>query len=113
MFAAGHQASKAFAQAHLGLPADVLDAFGWCFQSQLQMSTDWGGVARGPSPFDEGTPRMGIAGFGDRPLPVALRTGILRGPHPQAPPELSGMVKAGEVPELSHHRNRHRELHAA
>jgi hypothetical protein len=76
MFPAGQQASIAFAQPHLGLPTDVLDGFGLCFQSQLQMAADFGGILIGPSAFNDGPTRMGLAGCGDGPLPASLATGI-------------------------------------
>jgi hypothetical protein len=76
VFAASHQASKAFAQPHLGLPTEVLDRLGELFQPELQVATDLGGLPVGPGPFDQGASGMSITGVGDRPLPAALPTGI-------------------------------------
>jgi hypothetical protein len=40
VFAASYESSIAFTQSHLCLSADVMDRFAWCFESQLQVSTD-------------------------------------------------------------------------
>src|SRR5262245_26139115 len=53
MFASGHQVAVAFAQPDLGFPADVLDHLGLFFESQLEMSTDLGGIAVRPGAFDQ------------------------------------------------------------
>jgi hypothetical protein len=76
MFASGDQASIAFAQSDLRLPADVLDGVGLLLEPQLYMPTDLGGIPVGPGPFDQGASGMGVPGFGDRTLPAALTTGI-------------------------------------
>jgi hypothetical protein len=47
VFALGHESAVTFTPPDLGFPTDVLDDLGWCFQSQLQMSADLGGVAIG------------------------------------------------------------------
>jgi hypothetical protein len=57
-------------------PPEVLDRLRELFQPELQVAADLGGIAVGPGPFDEGAAGMGVAGFGDGPLPAALTTGI-------------------------------------
>ena len=52
MFPAGHQASVALTQPHLGFPAAGLDDFGWLCKPALEVSTALRGVASGPGPFD-------------------------------------------------------------
>ena len=61
VFAACAQVSLAFAQPHLRFPTDVLEGFGQLFHAQLKMPADFGGVPVGPSAFDEGAARMGVA----------------------------------------------------
>ena len=58
VFASGDQASIAFAQSDLRLPADVLDGFRLLFEPQLYMPTDFGGIPVGPGPFDQGASRV-------------------------------------------------------
>jgi hypothetical protein len=65
VFAASQEFSIAFAPSHLSLPADVLDGFGWCCESQLQVSTHLGGILISPSAFHESPTGMGVPGFGD------------------------------------------------
>jgi hypothetical protein len=52
MFAACDELPIAFTEPDLGFPTDVLDDFGLCFQSQVYVSADLGGIAVGPGPFD-------------------------------------------------------------
>jgi hypothetical protein len=108
VFPACQQFPIAFTEAYLRLPAEVLDGCGWCFEPELYMSTDFGGVAISPGPFDEGPTGMAIPSFGDGTLPTALPTGVFRGKQSQAFHALPGSVKARQVPQF-----RHRELHAA
>ena len=68
IFAMGHQASKALAQPHLCLPADVLDGLGLAFESQVQLSTDFGRIAIRPRAFDKHATDMAITGFSDGSL---------------------------------------------
>ena len=77
MFAFGHESSVAFTQPDLGLPADILDDLGLFFQSQLQMSTDLGGIAVGPGAFHQSPSGMGVTGFGHRTLLAPRTRGIL------------------------------------
>jgi len=76
IFASGNQAAIAFAQPYLCLPADVLDGLGLLFEPQLQMATDFCGLAIGPRPFDERSTGMGITGLGQGTLPAPLPAGI-------------------------------------
>ena len=112
MFPSCHQASNAFAQPHLRLPADILDGVGLLFEPQLYMPTDCGGIAIGPSPFDQGTTRMGMAGFGTGPLPASLTAGVFRGDQPQAFHQLPRVLEARQVAECSHGGDGHGELDA-
>jgi hypothetical protein len=102
MFPPGHEASKAFTQAHWRLPPDVLDGFGLVFKSQLQRSTDFGRVAIRPGTLDECSTGMGIPGLGEGPLPAAFTTGVCRGDEPQEFHQWSGILKACEVAQFSH-----------
>jgi hypothetical protein len=83
------------------------------FKPQLEVPTDFRGVARGPGAFHEGAAGMGVASFGDRTLMASLSTGVLRGDEPQEFHELSGSIEAGEVSEFRDGRHRHGELHPA
>ena len=76
------------------------------------MPTHLGGIPIGPGAFNESTTGMGIAGFGDGPLPAALPRGIFRGDQAQEFHEFSGVLKAGEVTEFGHGGDGHGELHA-
>src|SRR5262245_43988080 len=76
VFASCDEASVAFTESDLGLPADVLDDFGLCFESQLQMSADFSGRAIGPGAFDEDASGRGVARFGHRPLSALLPRGV-------------------------------------
>jgi hypothetical protein len=67
VFALAHQASIAFAQPHLRLLTDVLEGLRELFQPELQVATDFGGVAICPGPFDQGASGMGVAGLRDAP----------------------------------------------
>ena len=111
-FPRAHQLSVAFAQAHLGLPTDVLDGLGTLLQAQLEMPTDFGGVAIGPGAFDQGTAGMGVARLGDAALTAPLSTGVFRGGQAQVVHQLSGVVEAGEVAEFGHDGDGDGELHA-
>jgi hypothetical protein len=113
MFAAGPQASIAFAPAPLGLPAEVLEGVGWAFQSALEMPTHVGGIALGPGPFHQSSTGRGVAGFGEGTLPASLPTAILRGDEPQALHQLSGVLAAREVAKLCHRGDGHGARHAA
>jgi hypothetical protein len=83
MFPASHQALVVFAQSDLDFPADVLDGFGWLYQSKLEMPADFGGIAVRPGAFHERAMRMSIAGCGDRTLLASLPCGIFRGISPK------------------------------
>ena len=63
VFALRHQALVALAQPDLGLPTDVLNAFGLVFEASLQMATHLRGRAVRPSAFDQHAARMGITGL--------------------------------------------------
>jgi hypothetical protein len=76
VFASCHEASVTFTAPDLGFPTDVLDGFWLCFESQLQMSADFSGIALGPGAFDEDASGMGVARFGNRPLSALLPRGV-------------------------------------
>jgi hypothetical protein len=76
LFASCNQAARAFAQPYLCLPADVLDGLGLLCESQLQMATDFCGIAIRSRPFDERSTGMGITGFGQGTLPAPLPAGV-------------------------------------
>src|SRR3990172_10862809 len=59
------QTPVALAQAHLGLPGDVLDALGEMLLSLLDQGRDPGRVAIGPGPFDQDAAGVAVSGLGD------------------------------------------------
>src|SRR6266581_8869811 len=59
VLAPGEQATVAFAQAYLRLPADGLDFRGQLLQPKLKMPADLGRVPIGPGAFDERAPGVG------------------------------------------------------
>jgi hypothetical protein len=90
-----------FAEPHVGLPTDILEACGELFQPELEMAPHRRRVARGPGPFDQGASGMGMTRLGKTSLPPALATVVFRGGKAEITHEVSGVVKAGAVPELS------------
>jgi hypothetical protein len=100
-----------FAEPHLGLPTDILEVFGYLFQPELEMATHLSRVAIGPGAFDEGTSGMGVTRLGDTSLTPALATGVFRRGQAEITHELSGVVKPGEVTELSRDDHGDGELH--
>ena len=108
-----HQASTAFAQAHVGFLTDVLDGCGWLLESQLHAATDFRGIPVRPGAFDQGSTGMTMARCGDGALTTPLTRGVCRGHQAHELHEVSGMIKAGEVSEFSDHGDRHRALDAA
>jgi hypothetical protein len=61
MFAAGHESPVTFTEPHLGLATDVLDHFGLCFQSQLQVTADLRRIPVRPGAFHKSPTGMGTA----------------------------------------------------
>jgi hypothetical protein len=110
--ACGQAVAVAFAQSHVGVPTEVLARVGGLFPSPVQMPTDCGGVARGPSPCDDGAPGVGVTGLGHGPLPAALATGVCRRKQAHRLPPLSGVIDACEVPACGHRGDGHGALHA-
>ena len=76
------------------------------------MSADFGGIAIRPGPFHERATGMGIASFGEGPLPASLTAGILRGDETQEFRHLSGVIEAGEVSPFRHGGHGHGKLDA-
>lgn len=76
VFAAGQQASIAFAQPHLRRPTDLLEGLRELFPPELSVATDLGGIAVGPGAFDQNASGMRVPGVGERPLSASLPTGI-------------------------------------
>jgi hypothetical protein len=113
VFPAGDQVSVTFTAPTLGLPADVLDGFGWLFQSELELPAEFSRIAIRPSAFHQGATGMGGAGVGDRTLSAALASGVFRGNQPQKFHEFPGVIEAREVAEFGHHGDRHGALDAA
>ena len=83
MFASCHESSGALTPPDLGLPADVLDDLGWCFQSPWQMSADLGGIAVGPGAFDQSPSGLGVTGFGHGTLLAPLTEAYAEGIKPK------------------------------
>ena len=101
----------AFAQPDLCLPTRVLDRRGEFFQAALQVPTHLGRIAVRPGPFDQRPTGMGIASLREAALASALATGICRWRQAQIIHELSRVIEAGQVAELSDGGDRHRQLH--
>ena len=112
MCPACREAAKAFAQAYLRLPTDVLDRLRELFQSALQVAANFGGIPVGPGALHQDTTRMGIAGFGDRPLPPPLSTGLFYADQTEIFHQLSGVLEGCKVSEFRHGGHGHGELHA-
>jgi hypothetical protein len=110
VFPSGHESSIAFTQPDLGLPADVLDDFGLLFQSLLEMPPDLGRRAVAPGALDQDASGVRVARFGNGTLPALLSGRIFRGNQAQAFPQLSWVLKAGQVADFCHHGNGHSAL---
>jgi hypothetical protein len=107
----GREASKAFTQPPLGLPADILHRLGEFFETALEMAADLGRRAVGPGPFNQRSAGLGIPRLGQAALTTGLTTGIFRRGEPPRTPELSGGSNAGEVAEFCYHGHGHGERH--
>jgi hypothetical protein len=105
------QSSLPFAEPHLGLPTDILEAFGRLFQTSWERSTHLRRVAIGPGAFDQGASGRGMASLGAASLTTALATGIFRRGEAEITHEWSGLVKTGEVTECGHDGHGDGELH--
>jgi hypothetical protein len=79
IFPSGASLSVALAQAYLRLPTAILDRLGYLLQASLQMPTDFGRVAIGPSAFDQGTAGMAVARLGEASLLAPLSRRVFRG----------------------------------
>ena len=113
VFAAGHQAAVALAEAHRGFPADILERFGHFCQPELAVATPLGGVAIGPRACDEDPPGRGVARCGEAPLPPSLPPGGCTRDQPQLAHELARRGKAREIPPLGNQSDGGEELYAA
>jgi hypothetical protein len=100
MLPLGHEPTVALAKAHLGFPGDVADRLGEGFLTLLHRTAHLGVVAIGPSPLDEDTAGVGIAGLGDPPEPAGVAGRILGRGESQITHELSWAIKTTETPEL-------------
>ena len=107
VFASCHASSVALPEPDLGLPTDVLDAWRLFFQSQLQVSTDCGGIAIGPGAFAQDASGVGVTGCGHRPLPAVVASRGLRGHQPHALHQCSGGLNACQVTTVGHHGDGH------
>jgi hypothetical protein len=106
------QASRAVTQAHVGLPADVLQSLGVFFASQWQRPADLGGRAVRSGAFNQSLAGMGMTGLGHRPLLAPRTRGRLRGEQAHELHALSGMIKARQVAECRHGDDRNSARHA-
>src|SRR5262245_20795158 len=111
MFAPCAEASIPCAQPDLGLPADVLEDLGWCFQSPLEMAADLGRVAVGPGAFNQRPAGLGVPRFGHGAQSASLPRRICRRDQSQALHELSGVRKPAEVAEFGHRGGGHSAWH--
>jgi hypothetical protein len=75
MWAACDAAARACAPPPLRLPAAVLEGLGRLCEAPWQMAPDFCGKALRPCTGDEGSTGLGLAGWGQRPLPASLPAG--------------------------------------
>ena len=94
VFAACHEAPGTVTQPHVSFPTDVLDDCGLGCESQLPMSADFRGRARGPGAFDEHASGMGVASFRNPPLVAPLARGIFGRDSPQKFHQFAGGLEA-------------------
>ena len=113
ILACGHELARPFAEPALGLPAAGLECGRALCQAQLEMPTALGGIPGGPGAFNQGTPRLGIAGLGHAALLTPPPTGIFRGRQPELLQALSRVSNTGAVAECGHRGHRPRALDPA
>jgi hypothetical protein len=66
------------------------------------MAADLDWIVVGPGPFDKGAAGMGVPGLGDAARPRPLSGGVCPGCQAKVTHELSGGLKACEVPRFRH-----------
>jgi hypothetical protein len=113
IFAFGPEVAIAFAEPHLGLPADGLERGGALLQAQWEMTADLGWISIGPGPFAQGATGMRIACLGKTALLPPRPTRLCRGCEPQIMHELSGVIEARQGTQFGHGGHRHRALDTA
>lgn len=111
--AAGAPLSIACAPPHLPLPTEILDGLGQLFQTPLEVTADVGRIPVGPSAFDQGAARVGVAGLGERSLAAMVSRGGLQGREAEITPQLAGRIEPREVPPFCHDGDRDGALDAA
>jgi hypothetical protein len=97
------ESSVALTAPDLGLPAEVMAAFGLVFESPLQLSGHLGGVALGPGACDQSPSGLGVAGVGDGPRPALLTGGICRGNQAQACHPFAWLIHTRAIANVGHH----------
>ena len=100
VLAARHEPTSPLAQAHLGLPGDVLDVLRQSLEPLLHRLGDFGGMAVGPGAFDEHAAGVAVASLGDRALPAGGAAGVLGGDEADEGGELARRVEAREIAQL-------------
>ena len=113
MLAARDEASKAFAQPDLRLPADVLNRLGQPVDAALNVLRDLGGMPIRPRAFDQGAPGAAVARFGHAALATRRAARILGGNQADERGQLSRRIEAREVAEFGDDGDRDEELDAA
>lgn len=113
VFAPGHQAAVAFAEADLGFPANLLDGFGHFFHPQLQAATDFGRVAIGPRALHEDAAGMSVTGLGEAPLPASFPTGGFTGHQSPVAHQVAGRLEAREIAQFGDQGDGRGELNPA
>ena len=101
MFAPDAELPIAFAQADLGLPADVLERLWELFQTELQVPAHFGRGAIRPGPFDQGPTGMGIPGLRDAPLATAPPLEYSEGVRPREFMSWRGLAKRVRSPSAA------------
>ena len=109
-FAACTQWPVPLTQAHLCLPADVLERLRYLLQLPLEVVADVRRIPVGQGAFDEGPAGMAVPRLGDGPLPTTLAAGVFRGGQAQVAHELSGVIEARQVAQFSHKSHGNRDL---
>jgi hypothetical protein len=97
----------------LGLPPEVLAAFGLCFESPVHVSADLGGIAGGPGPVDQGASGLGVPRCGHGPLSTALGAGVFCGHQAQACHQVSWALEPRQLANCGHHGHGAGARHAA
>ena len=111
VLALGYQASGACTQADWRLPTDVLHPLGLVCEAPWPLAATLRGRALRPRAFAQDAAGMGSASFCHPSLWAPLARGIFGRDSPQEFPQVAGVLKAGQGPNVRPHGDGHRALH--